>query len=167
MNKPLADFDAIARVCLIVGAVFGLLALKGLFGEDPAIALQRLKASGVNMPITIPSAALEYRRLLAALELIPDLLLVGVGWGLLKKKPWSVSALKGVAWLFLVKAVLGVGWTWWTLRPGVGPEAPMQSTIRAVALGSAAVMTLLWVVGLSWLLWRLRGAKMEQAAQAA
>jgi hypothetical protein len=110
----------------------------------------------VSLPITLPSAVFGYRRLMSALELIPDLLLVGVGRGLLKKKPWSVSALKGVGWLLLVKAVLAAGWSWWTPRPTGGPEAPLQSMVLAVALGSAAVTTPLWVAAPSWLLWRGR-----------
>jgi hypothetical protein len=42
VSEPLKDFDGIARACLIVGGVIALLALKGLFGKDPAIALQKL-----------------------------------------------------------------------------------------------------------------------------
>ena len=159
MREPIHDFDAIGRSCLILGGVFFLAGLGGVFGHDIRDDLRAFEAAGMPLPAWLPMSLFDHYRLLCAVQLVPNGLMALVGWGLLNRKPWSPGGLKLTAWVFLAGTVASVAWLAGATGPLGSAWQSMGPAVRTIIAWTIAVTTALTVGSIAWLLWRLRGAR--------
>jgi len=160
LTRPIRDFEGIAKTCLVLGAVFVLLGLSGLSGDDAAAGLRELQAiTGVSLPAWFPMALFEHYRLLCALQVLPNALMAVAGWGLLRKAAWGIGALKLAAWAFLLgTAAFGAWIVHATGAVAAGADAADEA-MRTTFLWTLALSTVAMEGSVAWFLWRLRGAR--------
>lgn len=156
-NPP--DFDMTGRLCLVLGGVFVLFGISGLMGSDPTASLRELEALGVALPSWFPTALFDHYRMLCALQLPPNLLMAVVGWGLLKKQPWSIGSLKVTAWVFLVGSVALGAWILAVTGPASATADPAEASMRAFFVWTMVITTVVMAASIAWFLWRMRGAR--------
>ncbi len=156
---PGHDFDAIGRSCLVIGGLFVLLGLSGLSGGDATASLRELESLGVALPSWFPMALFDHYRLLCAVQLPPNLLMAVVGWGLLKKRPWSLGGLKATAWVVLVGSVALGLWVLAVTGPAAADAGPADQAMRTMFVWTMGTTTAVMAVSVAWFLWRLRGAR--------
>lgn len=159
MREPIHDFDAIGRSCLILGGVFFLAGLGGVFGHDIRDDLRAFEAAGMPLPAWLPMSLFDHYRLLCAVQLVPNGLMALVGWGLLNRKPWSLGGLKLTAWVFLLGTVAFGAWIVAAIGPASGAEDPVDLAMRTFFVRTMVIATAVMAGSVAWFLWRLRGAR--------
>jgi anti-sigma factor RsiW len=166
MSGAIHDFNAIGKTCLALGGVFVLLGLSGMFGHDASAVLQDLQAAGMTLPSWVPVSLFEHVRLLSALQLPPNALMAVVGWGLLRKQPWSLGGLKLTAWLFLFGTAAFGAWIVSAVGPAAASADPADQATRALFVWSMGIISAAMVASVAWFLWRLRGASIGPSVPA-
>jgi len=166
MSGAIHDFNAIGKTCLVLGGVFVLLGLSGMFGHDASAVLQDLQAAGMTLPSWVPVSLFEHVRLLSALQLPPNALMAVVGWGLVKQQPWSIAGLRLTAWLFLFGTAAFGAWIISAVGPVAADADPADQAMRAFFVWSMGIMSAAMVASVAWFLWRLRGASIGPGAPA-
>jgi hypothetical protein len=160
LTRPIRDFEGIAKTCLVLGAVFVLLGLGGLFGHDAAADLRELQAStGVSLPSWFPMSLFEHYRLLCALQVLPNALMAVAGWGVLKKAAWGIGALKLAAWVVLVGTAAFGAWIVRAIGPLAAGADVAEEAMRTTFLWTLSLSTVAMEGSVAWFLWRLRGAR--------
>jgi hypothetical protein len=156
---PGHDFEAVGKSCLVIGGIFVLLGLSGMAGDDASGSLRELESLGVALPSWFPMALFDHYRMLCAVQLPPNLLMAVVGWGLLKKQPWSLGGLKVTAWVFLLGSVALGTWILSATGPVAATADPAEQAMRTIFVWTMGTTTAVMVASVAWFLWRLRGAR--------
>lgn len=159
MSARMHHFRGLGWACVLLGSLMAASCLAAIAGGDATASLDTLAALGLSLPDWVPRAFFDHFRLLNAVQLPPNVLMAVVGWGLLRKAPWSIPWLRGTAWLFLAGTLVGAGWAVWAVHPWQPLEDPLQQWLRSAFVWTTVVVSGATAAGIAWLLWRIKGAR--------